>query len=251
MKSNPYTIDMKRLLLAIIMLLPLWACAQSDSLAIHIVDRYLRIMNVDALPADSMLVATTEIVYPTTGDTFTMQRYYAPPQMFRIEVRQSDGSLETGLYGNGDGVYRAYSERHKQWVGVTRESYFSRLGGFDLRGPLYNWRSDNAYLTYRGQAEFKGQKLDAVHYSAPGFFGRLYLFEPSGLLSAIIEDDTVDDGYNALLDAHIDWKVIHEYDHVGPALLPTVESFMRQQILTVLRTRMHFEKRDDSIFNND
>ena len=242
---------MKRFALALTLLLPLAAAAQSDSTAIRIVDRYLKIMNIDAMPADSMLVATTEIVYPISGDTFTMQRYYATPQMHRIEVRKTDGSLQTGLYGNGSDTYKAYTDKYRQWVSVTTESFYSRLGGFDLRGPLYNWRSANAYLVYRGKTSYKGQQLDAVHYSAPGFFGRLYLFEPSGLLSAIIEDDTVNDGYNALLDAHIDWKCIHEYDYVGPMLLPTVESFMRQNTLTIMRTRMRLEKRDNSLFNHD
>ena len=77
------------------------------------------------------------------------------------------------------------------------------------------------------------------------------MFEPSGLLSVIIEEDTVDEGYNALHDAHVDWKCFHEYSHIGPALLPSVESFMREKLLTIMRSEMHFEKRDDLKFNQD
>lgn len=242
---------MKRLVLTLILALPLAVAAQSDSAAVRIVERYLAIMNIDAMPADSMLVATTQIVYPITGDTLTMRRLYAAPHMFRVEVRDADGKLQTGLCGDGISHYRAYSTHAMQWRSITRESYFSRLGGFDLRGPLYDWRNENAYLTYRGATEYKGQRLDVVHFSAPGYFGRLYMFEPSGLLSVILEEDSVDDGYHALLDAHIDWKCVHEYAHVGPLLIPSIESFMREKTLTVLHTEAHLEKRDNDQFRQD
>lgn len=242
---------MRHLALTIALLLPLMAAAQSDSAAIRIVDRYLGIMNIDALPADSMLVVNTQIIYPQTGDTLTMKRIYAPPQMFRVEVRNPDGTLQTGLCGNGDKRYRAYSSRSGWWRDITTSTFYSALGGFDVRGPLYNWRADNAYLTYRGTTDYKGQQLDVVHYSAPGFFKRLYMFESTGMLSVIIEEDTVDEGYNALHDAHIDWKCFHEYANVGPATLPVLESFMREKTLTVLRSEMHLEKRDNLQFNQD
>ena len=124
---------MKRLLLALLAFLPLAAAAQSDSTAIRIVDRYLNIMNVQALPADSMLVVNTQIVYPTTGDTLTMRRLFVPPQMFRIEVRDSRGRLQTGLCGNGKDRFRAFSAHGGQWRDITVESYYNRLGGFDIR----------------------------------------------------------------------------------------------------------------------
>ncbi len=242
---------MKKIFFIFATILPLAVAAQSDSTAIRIVDRYLNIMNVGALPTDSTLVINTQIVYPSTGDTLTMRRLYAPPQMFRVEVFNSKGELQTGLCGNGKDRFRAFSPTSGWWRDITVESFYNRLGGFDVRGPLYNWRNDNAYLTYRGQTDYKGQKLEVVHYSAPGFFKRLYMFEESGLLSVIIEEDTVDEGYNALHDAHIDWKCVHEYTNIGPAILPSLESFMREKLLTVLRSEMHFEKRDNLQFNQD
>lgn len=242
---------MKRLLLSLAILLPLAAAAQSDSVAVRIVDRYLNIMNVGALPTDSMLVVNTQIIYPSTGDTLSMRRYYAPPQMFRVEVYDQNGKLQTGLCGNGKDRYRAYSTRSEWWRDITVESFYNKLGGFDVRGPLYNWRTDNAYLTYQGRTEYKGQQLDVVHYSAPSFFRRQYMFEESGLLSVIIEEDSVPEGFFPYHDAHIDWKCIHEYTTVGPAILPSLESFMREKLLTVMRSEMRLEKRDNLIFNQD
>ena len=104
---------MKRLLICIICLTPMVASAQSDSTAIRIVNRYLDIMNIEALPQDSMLVVNTTITYPTTGDTLYMKRLYAPPQMFRVEVRLPNGTLQTGLCSNGKKRFRLQSEREK------------------------------------------------------------------------------------------------------------------------------------------
>lgn len=242
---------MKRLIATLLLLLPLAAAAQSDSTAIRIVERYLGILNIDALPHDSMLVLTTEITSPTDGDTFTMRRLYAWPQMFLVEVRTANGKLQTGLCGNGKDNYHAYSEKYDAWRNITAESFYNRLYGFDFRGPLYNWRNDNAELTYGGHTTYKGQNLEVVNVSAPGFFHRTYLFEPSGLLSAILERDTVDEHYGKLMDAHIDWKVIHEYLTVGQTIIPSLESFMRAGSLTVLRTEAHLEERNNLLFYKD
>lgn len=242
---------MKRLLICILCLMPLVASAQSDSTAIRIVNRYLDIMNIDALPQDSMLVVNTTITYPTTGDTLYMKRLYAPPQMFRVEVRLPNGTLQTGLCSNGKKRFRVFSPNSIWWRDITPESFYSRLSGFDLRGPLYNWQSSNAYLTYRGRTEYKGQQMDVVHFTAPGFFNRLYMFESSGLLSLIIEEDSVNEGSRPLDEAHIEWKCEHEYTNVGPVILPSLESFMREKTLTVLRSEMKLEKRDNLQFNQD
>ncbi len=238
-------------LILMALLLPLGIAAQSDSAAIRIVERYLDIMNIKALPTDSMLVVNTQIIYPQSGDTMNMKRLYAPPQMFRIEVYDNKGLLQTGLCGNGGTRGYVFSSKFDTWRTVTSESFFERLSGFDVRGPLYNWQSNNAYLTYRGKTEYKGQYLDAVYYTAPGAFKRTYFFEESGMLSLIVEEDSVDEGFSALRDAHIDWKCIHEYSVVGPAILPSLESFMRENTLTVMRSEMHLEKRDDQQFTQD
>ena len=241
---------MKKLLAILILLLPLTAFSQSDSTAIRIVERYLNILNIEALPHDSMLVLTTEITSPTGGDTFSMRRLYAWPQMFLVEVRTADGKLQTGLCGNGTD-YRVYSEKYNAWRNITTASFYDRLYGFDFRGPLYNWRNDNAEMTYGGHTTYKGQKLEVVNVSAPGFFHRTYLFEPSGILSAIIENDTIDEHYGKLMDAHIDWKIIHEYQNVGQTIIPALESFMREGELTVMRTEAHLEERNNLLFKKD
>ena len=243
---------MKRLALILALMLPTALWGQSDSAAIRIVERYLGILNIEAIPADSMLVLNTQIVYPATHDTLTMRRLYATPQMFRVDVYDSRGKLQTGLCGNGTNRYRLYDRKRGWWGDITRETFFNKLYGFDFRGPLYTWRSDNAELTYRGKADYKGQQLDVVEVSTPGFYKRTYMFEPSGMLSVILESlENSEEDYNPMRDAHIDWKCFHEYQLVGNTILPSLESFSRDNELTILSTEARFEKRDNLQFNQD
>lgn len=230
----------------------LMAAAQSDSIAERIVDRYLGILNIEALPADSMLVLTTTITSPTSTDTTVMKRYYQPPQMFRVEVRGSDGKLQVGLCTNGSSRKRVFESKHEWWRDVTTETFYNRLSGLDFRGPLYGWRVAGADVTYEGKATAKeGTKLDVVKLVAPARFTRLYMFEESGLLAVILESDELDSAYRPYADSRIDWKCIHEYAQIGKATLPSLESFMRKEELTVMRTEMHFEPKNNLLFNQD
>lgn len=247
---------MKRLLttlsLCLLAALPHGIHAQADSASARIVDRYLGILNIDALPQDSLLVLTTTITTSGSDDTVVMQRLFQPPQMFRVDVRDSRG-LQTGLCSNGKDRFRAYSEINGWWGDITPESFHRRLTGFDFRGPLYNWRSTNPVMTYLGKVtvEQRNVQLDAVRVEVEGNYTRIYMFEESGLLSVIVEQDNSIDPKRVLEDTHIQWKCEHEYDKVGPTVLPSLESFMRDGRLTVLSTEMHLEPRNNLKFNQD
>lgn len=232
------------------LLAPLAAAAQTDSTAARIVDRYLDILNINALPTDSMLVLTTEITQPGSSDTIVMRRLFQQPQMFLIEVTDSKG-LQNGMCTDGKTYYRSYSQNYKMWRDLTPETFFRQLTGYDFRGPLYNWRNTGLMMSYRGKvkAEDKGGAMfDVVRVEVEGSYMRDYMFEPSGLLSVIIETDSMVAGFGAFGDAHIDWKIIHEYGNIGRTILPIVESFARQGEVTILRTEMHFEARNDDKF---
>lgn len=242
---------MKKILIALA-LLPLMAWGQEDNMAARIVDNYLDILNIDALPQDSMLVLTTTITSPGSSDTIIMTRLFQPPQMFRVEVRDKQG-LQTGLCSNGKDRFRVYSMLNGWWGDVSPEGFYQRLIGFDFRGPLYNWRVGGLELTYQGKVkvEQKGQTLDAVRAEGEGYYTRVYMFDEQGLLTVIVEPDEELDPERNYYDTHIQWKCEHEYGMVGVTVLPTVESFMRNGQLTVLRTEMHLEKRDNLRFNQD
>ncbi len=232
------------------MLTPMVAIGQTDSSAARIVDRYLDILNIKALPMDSMLVMTTEITQPGSTDTIVMRRLFQQPQMFLVEVRGSNG-LQSALCSDGKTYYRSYSPKYEQWHNLERGTFFSHLTGFDFRGPLYNWRNTGLMMSYRGKvkAQNKGNvELDVVRVEVEGRYMRDYMFEPSGLLSVIVESDSIMKDAGIYEDAHIEWKIIHEYDNIGRTLLPTVESFARDSVITIMRTEMHFEPRNDDKF---
>lgn len=242
---------MKKILSAMMIILPLATWGQDDSVAARIVDRYLDILNIDALPKDSMLVLNTTITSPSSTDTVKMVRLYQWPQMFRVDVFNERG-LENGLYSNGKDYFRYYS-KGKGWDYIPPEQFYLRLLGFDFRGPLYNWRMNNLLMGYVGKVDAtqKGSQLDAVRVEVEGMYTRIYMFEETGLLSVIVELEDGADGERLLKHSHIDWKCEHEYGQIGESVLPVLESFMRSNELTVLRTEMHFEKRDDTRFNHD
>ena len=240
-----------------LMLLPLTATAQDHLLredtAARIVDRYLDIMGVERLPADSLLVLETTITSPGTTDTFVMKRWFAQPQMQRIEVWRGK-ELQTGLCTNGKNRYRKMNHSLGYWVDRQPVRFYEQLMAYDFRGPLYNWRASNAVLTYNGPVTAPGgQRLESVKVEASGMFTRIYMFEESGLLSIVFESSEMLDGDDHAIDttARIEWKCMHEYQQVGNSVLPKQESFLRGKRLTVMETKAHFEPLNTLIFNED
>ncbi len=224
---------------------------QAVDTAARIVDRYLEMLGNDRWPADSLLVMETLVTSPGTADTFVMKRWYATPQMMRVEVWLND-TLQMGLCTNGSNRYRKYVHSLGYWVDVSSIHFYDRLIGYDFRGPLYGWRTQGAVLTYKGPATVLGKEgLQAVRVDVPERYARYYFFEPSGLMSMVVETTELGDLYQDTEMSHIDWKFVHEYQQVGSSLLPKQESFLRDGKLTVMETAAHFEKRNTLIFNQD
>lgn len=224
----------------------------SDS-AEYVVDRYLRLLNVDALPADSLLVIETTVTFTGSTDTVTMHRWYMPGQRFRVEVYQK-GELQTGLVSNGKDRFSRYNRRGQTWEKIHVEELEDAFRAYDFRGPLYDWRGRNAELTWEGIATVNNHALQSVKVSCPDFYDRHYMFEPeSGLLVLIVETEFMPGVSEKapLNENHIDWKTIHEYQPLGASLLVTQESFARNGMLTVLTSTVHFEPADEALFNRD
>jgi len=246
---------MKKLTL-LFLLLPLAMQAQnhqdilSDSAKV-VVERYLQMLNIDGLPQDSLLVTETAITFYGEKDTIWMRRWYATPNMFRVEV-WNHGELETGLVSNGKDRFRKYVPADKGWESIKLEEFHDRLQGYDFRGPLYDWRNKGAMLSWNGTTTLKGEPLLVVKVSCPAMYERYYMFEPeSGLLTLIFETDNREDGYAPRREGHIDWKSIHEYQPLSTGILPSLESFMRGGVLTIMSSTTHFEKLDTEIFEHD
>ena len=238
-------------ILTLLALLPLGALGQKDTAA-AIVDRYITLLGHDRLSQDSVLAMVTTITSPGSQDTFVMKRWFMPPRMMRVEVWHGK-ELQTGLCTNGKDRYRIFFPEKGYWEDRPDYAFYEKIENYDFRGPLYNWRAHGLTLTYKGVTKAKGVELQTVIVEGPGMYTRHYMFEPSGLLSVIIETDEIDTvEYGRSDEPHTEWKIEHEYMELGTAsLLPKEESFMRGGVLTVLRTEAWFEPRQTLLFNKD
>lgn len=246
----------RKILAMMVLLLPVALHGQglgtnADSAA-RVVDRYIGMLNYEALPPDSMLTMRTVITVGEGNDTFTLLRWFVPPLMMRLEV-WGGKRLHTALCTNGKDRYRLYKPDLGYWVDLDPAVFYERLVGYDFRGPLYNWRAHGAQLEYKGfTTAMGGHTLETVLVDAPGQYKRYYFFEPTGLLSVIVETDEIDvEEYKQSDMTRIEWKCIHEYMQVGESLLPKQESFMRKGVLTVEETEAHFEAIKPLLFNAD
>lgn len=242
---------MRKTLLTLLLVLPLAAAAQDSAAAI--VARYLRMLNPAALAPDSMLVLHTTITHNGSTDTFDMVRWYAAPGMMRVEVHQGD-SLMTGLCTNGTTRFREYSTHLRWWNDLDSNSFANKMQAYDHRSPFYDHLRRGISLYYDGVTSFNGQKLQVVRTEQKNHYVRQYLFEEqSGLLVVVLEKKELPAGSvePVIKLKPIDYKVIHEYMPYGAGLVPSEESYMRDGLLTIMRTTVSVEPRDNMIFNQD
>lgn len=241
---------MKRILI-LIALLPAMVQAQNDDTAHAIIARFTTMLNHDGLPADSLLVMETTVSYVDSRDTFVMRRWYTPPEMLRVEVWRGD-TLTAGYCTNGTSRYRSYSTLDGWWKDTDSANFMRTVAAYDFRGPFLPNDTMGTHYTYAGTTTLKGMPLTVVRAERKEMYVRHYLFEQqSGLLLFIIEGDELSKGSSGRLYGHSQWKAYHEYLPVGESLLPSEESYLRDGMVTIMRTRAHFEARNDKIFNQD
>lgn len=244
--------DMRKTLLLLAVVLPVALRAQNttNDTAMRIIDRYVTMLNYDGLP-DSTLVMETTITYHNQPDTFIMRRWFLPPDMLRVEVWSGD-SLTNGYCTNGTTRFRVYSPKRGWWEEVAPADFERRVSYYEFRSLLSRHDTMETTYTYAGITTLKGQPLEVVRVDKPNVYSRYLLFEQrSGLLLFIIETDempveSLSPGYN-----HSAWKAYHEYQPMGASLIASQESFMRNGVLTIMNTKMHFEPRNTLLFNQD
>lgn len=248
---------MKRIIGMMLALVPAALMAQnhqdllSDS-ARMVVDRYVQMLDIDRLPQDSMLVMETAVTtHLDRKDTIWMRRWYAPGERHRIEVWDGK-NLTYGVVSNGKDRFRYYRTAYESWDAINRQELEKKLQGYDFRGPLYRWDEKGAHLSWNGTTMLKGQPLQVIKIDCPNMYTRYYMFEPeSGLLTLIFETDELYDGTKEIRPGHIEWKSYHEFQPLRTGMLPSLESFMRDGVLTIMSTTYRFEAIDNNIFERD
>ncbi len=242
---------MKGKIALLLLLIPMWIQAQDS--AQMVVNRYLELLNYEALPKDSMLVMETTITFRESLDTFTMHRYFQSPGMMRVEVWYGD-SLTEAFCTNGSTRHRIYSPSQEWWDDYPHEEFHSRIQPYDFRGPLYAWKGFDIKLTWLGMSNVDGHRLQTVKTEQKDHYNRIYFFDPqSGLLVLIMEEDAMPEGSykSPLAEPPIDFKFIHEYMPVGASLIPSQESYRRKGDLTIMQTVFSLKPRNDLLFNQD
>ena len=252
MKTLRHILD--ALLLALTLLAPLRATSQNhlynpDSAEV-IVGNYLRVLNYDGLPTDSILYMETRIVNSSMpNDTAIMRRWFLNPNKHRFELWYGDTLME-GLFTNGKDVFYMTSTRERlPWLPVTPDKFYDNLVENDFRGTLYNWRAYGSELTYEGVWQFNGHQVYRILVETPYKYNRYYLFEKeTGLLFLIQETNTFSEYTNHAEYEHPDWHAIHEFMPVGQSVIPSVESYQFRDAHVVHHTAFRFLPVDMNVF---
>lgn len=248
---------MKKIAIVLIMALGLNAAAQqkpetADS-AEAIVDRYMEMMEPASNRTDSILYMETYIYFRSTPhDTAIMKRWFLPPNRFRYELWFGD-TLREGAYSDGKKVFREYQwDMLDGWTRVAESRYYVIVPGYDFRGPLYNWRANGSEMKYLGIWNFQGNKVYRVLMETPDKYNRYLLFEKeSGLLFMIQETNEHSEYSRHIAYKHPDWHAYHEYQPVGAALLPSIESYQVDNDILFHFTRYSYIPLNMKIFTED
>ena len=192
-----------------------------------VVNRYLDILNYDALRSDSIFYVET-IIYKRSqpDDTAILKRWFLPPNLFRAELWHGDTLLE-GCFSNCRDIFREYKLGMLDgWTRVSPSRYYDIMPKYDFRGPLHNWETNGNELRYDGIWDYQGHDVYRIYVESVNKYNRYFLFEKeSGLLFFIEETKKHSDFSNHQAFSHPDWHGFHEYQPIGPVILPSIESY--------------------------
>lgn len=237
------------------------ATAQNDTLprdpdtarAAQIIDRYLEYVDFSKISTDSMICVVTKIVSRShPGDTSMIYRWYAKPMYSRIEMYQ-DGKMTNGLYGDGTGTFKMFMQGPRTWATITQDSYFDLMMSRDIRGALYNWRSRGAEVSFAGEYDYEGHKVNRVFVTCPRIFDRYYFFEQeSGLLFMATEIEHIyGDGKITRNAQKVDWRAWNEFVPFRGCMMPSIESYQAYEDITFLYHSYHMEPLNKKLFTED
>lgn len=244
---------MKNLLIALTLtMLSAFAWAQNHQwipdTAVLVVDRYLKILNYDNMPSDSMLYIETIIVdRDNPKDTTLMKRWFVMHQKMRGEI-YVNGVRQKALRTNGKDLFREF--KNGRWRAIDPANFYTKLAEYDFRGPLYNWRTQGVELEYKGSWMYNGNEVYRVLVHDPFRYDRYYLFDKqSGLLFMI--DELPIDPTTTKSDAvpNVDWRAIHEYYPIHMMFIPSEESYQIDGNITLMHSTMKMIPIDERLFN--
>lgn len=214
-----------------------------------IVDRYIKILNFDAIKSDSMLYIESRITHRSSpNDTIILKRWYLAPYSYRTELWHKD-TLTFGLLTNGRTTHKRLKEGEKKWEDVSISSYMDDFPGYDFHGPFAHYKVMGWAMEYQGVWDMNGHKVYRIFVQAPRRYDRYYLFEKeTNLLFLIDEKDTYDPSNTLVEGSHVDWRAYHEYTPKGACTFPTIESYQYEGEITTMHSQVTYLPIDESLF---
>ena len=163
------------------------------------------------------------------------------------------GKLFDGYYTDGTGTFRGFHSGRREWADMTQRSLLNIILQFDIRGALYNWRTNGAEVFYAGEFNYKGQPLDRVFVTSPNSFDRYYFFEKgSGLLAFVVEDLHIfGDVTPSDRAMRVDWRSWNEFTPVHGHYLHSVESYRAGEQVVVIKNRYSYIAPGTKYFTED
>lgn len=230
-------------------------CQEADRQEIDsaevILERYLALLNYDAIRTDSILYIESRIfIQNSPTDTIIMKRWFYPQANYRVELWQG-GKLTIGLRSNGYDTFMEYDAEQRQWFKVDVARYYNRLDAYNFHSSLYNWRDHHTSLRYDGIWNFNGSQAYRLFIKQQDVFDRYYMFEKeSGLLFMYDELDSYMDMERDVTD-HVDWRAFHEYTPLDKCLFPSIESYQMNGNIVMIFHQYRYIKFDYDIFMED
>lgn len=218
-----------------------------------VVSRYLNLMNIESLRRDSILYIESVIYHRSSPhDTAIMKRWYLPPNRMRSELWHGDTLLQ-GAYTDGKNIFKECDKSmFNGWTKVAMSRYYNIEPLYDFRGPLYHWKANAVDLTYKGIWHFNNNEVYRVVADSPNGYVNHYLFEKeSGLLFFIEETNSHSTYSNHKAEEHPDWHAYHEYQPIGNAILPSIESYQMNEDVIFYFTKYRYIPIDMRIFTED
>lgn len=216
-----------------------------------VLERYLALLNYDAIRTDSILYIESRIFsLKNPIDTIVMKRWFYPEANYRVELWQG-GKLAIGLHSNGYDTFMQYEAEHRKWFKVDVVKYYNRLDPYNFHGPFFHWKDHPISLRYDGVWNFNGNQAYRLFIKQQDQFDRYYMFEKeSGLLFMYDELDSYME-MERDVTSHADWRAFHEYTPLGKCLFPSIESYQMEGDIIMIYHQYRYIKFDYDIFLED
>ena len=224
------------------------ASAIAEERAAATVDAFYRTLNLASLRTDSILFVESHIVTRGQTDTLVMRRWAGQQHRRRVELWHK-GIMQMCLFSDGRTFFESYKS-DEGWKSINSEKYYDKAISYDIFGPLYQWQIRGEELTYEGVAYLQNKPVIRIAARNSTHYDRHYYFEQdSKLMFLYTESDSINGEPLSVRGRNrVDWRAYHEYQPIGSALLPSVESYQHKNSVTLIFHKARYVATDNRIF---